>query len=154
MNNDKQLIYEQYLAVTENTRQNPVVDRRGNKHWYNENNKLHREDGPAAEYADGTKRWYINGKFHREDGPAVEWTNGSKFWYIDNKLHREDGPAVEWADGSKAWYINNKSYNTIPKWAKALFDYKGWTPEFLASKGKDYDKLVNIYAQKMIDKYE
>ena len=130
MNNDKQLIYEQYLAVTENTRQNPVVDRRGNKHWYNENNKLHREDGPAAEY-----------------------TNGSKVWYIDGKLHREDGPAIEWA-GDKSWYINDKYYHSIPEWTKALFDYKGWTPEFLASKGKDYDKLVNIYAQKMIDKYE
>ena len=131
MNNDKQLIYEQYLAVTENTRQNPVVDRRGNKHWYNENNKLHREDGPAAEYADGTKRWYINGKFHREDGPAVER-----------------------ADGRKEWHVNGKFYNTIPEWVEALFEFKKWTPEFLASKGKDYDKLVNIYAQKMINDYE
>jgi len=30
---------------------------------------------------------------HREDGPAVEWYNGSKEWYKNAKLHREDGPA-------------------------------------------------------------
>ena len=130
MNKDKQLIYEQYLAVTESTKQKPVVD------------------------SDGTKRWYINGKFHREDGPAIEWANGDKSWYINDKLHREDGPAIEHTDGTKSWHINGKLYNTIPEWTIALFDYKGWTPEFLASKGKDYDKLVNIYAQKMIDKYE
>jgi hypothetical protein len=26
------------------------------------NGKLHREDGPAVIWADGTKRWYLNGK--------------------------------------------------------------------------------------------
>ena len=31
MNNDKQLIYEQYLAVTESTKQKPVIDSDGNK---------------------------------------------------------------------------------------------------------------------------
>ena len=30
--------------------------------WYNEAGQLHREDGPAIEYADGRKYWYINGK--------------------------------------------------------------------------------------------
>jgi hypothetical protein len=34
--------------------------------YYNEDGKLHREDGPAAEYGDGTKEWWINGKRHRE----------------------------------------------------------------------------------------
>ena len=33
----------------------------GNKSWCL-NGKLHREDGPAREYADGTKAWYLNGK--------------------------------------------------------------------------------------------
>ncbi len=32
---------------------------------------------------------------HREDGPAVEFFNGTKYWYKDGKLHREDGPAIE-----------------------------------------------------------
>ena len=59
----------------------------------------------------GTKRHYSDREMkirHREDGPAVEYTNGHKSWYIDGKLHREDGPAVECVDGSKVWYINGK----------------------------------------------
>ena len=50
-----------------------------------------------------TKEW------HREDGPAVEWADGSKAWYRNGKWHREDGPAVEWVDGNKDWYIDGKS---------------------------------------------
>jgi len=77
----------------------------GAKEWYL-NGKLHREDGPAIEWADGSKDWYLNGKLHREDGPAIEWADGSKDWYLNGKLHREDGPAIEWANGTKAWYLN------------------------------------------------
>jgi hypothetical protein len=77
--------------------------------WYL-NGKLHREDGPAIEYADGTKEWYLNGMRHREDGPAVEWFYGTKAWCFNGKLHREDGPAIEYADGIKEWYLNGKLY--------------------------------------------
>lgn len=52
--------------------------------WYREGtNALHREDGPAIVFADGTKRWYVNDRLHREDGPAVEHTNGTKQWFIN-----------------------------------------------------------------------
>ena len=30
--------------------------------WYNEKNQLHRLNGPAIEWADGTKEWYVEGK--------------------------------------------------------------------------------------------
>jgi phage terminase Nu1 subunit (DNA packaging protein) len=83
------------------------VDENGDKFWYFED-KLHREDGPAAEYADGDKAWYINGEQHRENGPAFESVNGYKAWYINGKQHREDGPAMECADGYKEWYIHGK----------------------------------------------
>jgi len=43
----------------------------------------------------------------RKDGPAVEWLDGSKHWYIDNRLHRLDGPAAEWADGTRGWWIDD-----------------------------------------------
>ena len=72
--------------------------------------KLHREDGPAAEKADGTKWWYVNGKLHREDGPAIEEAIGSKYWYVDGKLHREDGPAMENANVAK--FLVNGVYRT------------------------------------------
>ena len=66
---------------------------------------------PVCEvYANGDKRWYLNDKLHREDGPAAENADGSKYWCINDKLHREDGPAAEYADGYKAWYINGKKY--------------------------------------------
>ena len=77
----------------------------GTKHWYR-NGQLHRENGPAVEWANGTKEWYRNGQLHRKDGPAVEWTNGKKYWYRNGEFHREDGPAIEWADGDKEWYHN------------------------------------------------
>jgi len=75
---------------------------------YNESNQLHREDGPAIEYADGGKAYYINGKLHREEGPAVESAYGDKFYYRNGKLHREDRPAIEWANGYIEYYRNGK----------------------------------------------
>ena len=79
----------------------------GDRAWYL-NDKLHREGGPAVEYANGNKFWYLNDKRHREDGPAVEYADGDKFWYLNGKLHREDGPAVECAYGYAAWYLNDE----------------------------------------------
>jgi hypothetical protein len=76
--------------------------------WYNLEGKLHRENGPAIEWADGDKWYYINGKRHREDGPAIEHRDGAKWYYINGKLHREDGPAVEYAKGGKSYYINDE----------------------------------------------
>jgi len=51
---------------------------------------------------------YINEKteYHRTAGPAVEWKNGNKAWYINGDRHRIDGPAVEWTNGYKEWWIN------------------------------------------------
>lgn len=45
------------------------IDERGTKIYYSDRKMtiLHREDGPACEWADGNKYWYINGKFHREE---------------------------------------------------------------------------------------
>ena len=68
------------------------IDKCGNKRYYSDREMkiLHREDGPAIEYADGYKAWHLNGKRHREDGPAVEYANGSKLWLISNKRLTEE----------------------------------------------------------------
>jgi len=71
---------------------------------------LHRTDGPAIEYADGVKSWYIDDKSHRTDGPAIEYTNGDKSWYIDGKRHRIDGPAIEYVNGYKRWCVDGEEY--------------------------------------------
>ena len=78
----------------------------GNKYW-NQNGKLHREDGPAIEEVNGTG-WYQKGVAHREDGPAIDWKKGEKYWYQKGKLHREDGPAIEKVNGNKSWYIKGE----------------------------------------------
>jgi hypothetical protein len=85
------------------------TSRYGTKKYFKDKAKtiLHREDGPAVEYSNGERAWYVDGKLHRLDGPAIEHADGSKSWLVDGKYHREDGPAVEWADGSKAWYVND-----------------------------------------------
>lgn len=102
----------------------------GRKVWKNSAGEYHREDGPAIEYVNGDKEYYINGKHHRtdgpaleyseykdwriegvhhrEDGPAVESANGNKFWYLYGKLHRLDGPAIEFPNGYKEWWINGE----------------------------------------------
>jgi hypothetical protein len=84
-----------------------TVDSEGTTKWYLKN-KLHREDGPAIECANGDKVWYLNDQCHREDGPAIEWANGYKWWYINGQRHREDGPAIEYASGYKSWYLNDQ----------------------------------------------
>ena len=114
------------------------VDGDGTVRWFNADNEYHRVDGPAIEYPDGSKKWYLNGKevdapgdqettprrevdgdgtirwfnadnkYHRVDGPAIEYANGSKLWLLHGKRHRDNGPALELADGSKKWYLNGK----------------------------------------------
>jgi len=79
----------------------------GDRFW-NVNGMLHREDGPAVEWADGTREWYVNGLRHREDGPAVKWANGIREWYVNGRLHREGGPAIEYPDGTREWCINGE----------------------------------------------
>ena len=90
------------------------VDEDGDKFYYSDKAMTirHREDGPAIEYADGDKEWFINGKLHREDGHAVEYANGYKAWWINdnelteaefNKLHK---PSCE----GKIVTIDGKKY--------------------------------------------
>ena len=84
------------------------VDVQGTRWYYNNANQLHRTDGPAVEYADGTKFWCQNGLKHRTDGPAMEYPTGHKRWYQNGKRHRIDGAAIEYSDGDNAWYINGE----------------------------------------------
>lgn len=100
-------------------------------------NKLHRLNGPAVEYVDGSEEvwylngerhrapddsgahypayingdiqiWYVDGNKHRVGGPATVYKSGTKEWYQNNQRHRDDGPAVERYNGEKSYYINGK----------------------------------------------
>ena len=57
------------------------------------------------------KFWYFNSKLHRDDGPACEFANGDKFWYFNDKKHRIDGPAMESSSGDEYWFLNGKEVN-------------------------------------------
>jgi len=62
--------------------------------------------------SDKTIRWYLKNKLHREDGPAIEYANGDKYWYLNSQYLTEaqfnartkqpscDGRVVE-IDGKK-----------------------------------------------------
>ena len=54
-----------------------------------------------------------DGRLHRDDGPAVEYANGRRFWYQNGLLHRVDGPALELGDHGVYWYYKNKCYTDI-----------------------------------------
>lgn len=79
----------------------------GDRHWYL-NGKRHREDGPALESITDVKEWFANDKRHRIDGPAIERSD-RKEWWLKGKRHREDGPAVEYIDGYKEWYYQGRA---------------------------------------------
>lgn len=48
---------------------------------------LHNEGEPAIEYKNRSKFWHQHGKLHRLDGPAAEYADGSKCYYVDNILY-------------------------------------------------------------------
>lgn len=39
--------------------------------------------------SDGSVFWWIDGELHREDGPAVEYVDGSKEWFLNGKKMTE-----------------------------------------------------------------
>lgn len=61
----------------------------GARFYYNHLGQLHREDGPAVMYLNGTSAWFRNGLRHREDGPAVIWADGSRYWYLNGTYYSE-----------------------------------------------------------------
>jgi len=98
------------------------VDKFGTKKWKNEIGRLHRIDGPAVEFANGTKEWHQNGLLHRLDGPAYISANGHKEWHFRGMLHREDGPAVVSSNGEKEWWIYGAKYKIKESYFDALSD--------------------------------
>lgn len=78
---------------------------------------------------------------HREDGPAVEYANGNKQWFLNGKCHREDGPAIELAGGFKAWWLNGE-YLSEAEFLKRTAKEIVYTMEEIAAKlGIDVNKL-------------
>jgi hypothetical protein len=122
--------------------ENIFIKKLENKTEYYYNGKLHREDGPAVEYVNGTKLWYQNGQYHRLDGPACEFTNGDKFWYQNNKRHRLDGPAIEFISGVKYWYQNGQCHRLDGPAYEHENGTKRWYIEGKEYTEKEYNKKI------------
>ncbi len=50
--------------------------------YYNASDKLHRTDGPAAEFPDGSMSWWINGKHLTEEEFKRRTTRLGKALYL------------------------------------------------------------------------
>ena len=96
------------VAVFDTLRYHIEVDNEGTRFYYNSAGQLHRTNGPAIEWSNGTKSWFQYGLRHRTDGAAIEYTTGSEEWYLNGLHHRVDGPAVEYTNGYKRWFINGE----------------------------------------------
>jgi hypothetical protein len=115
-------------------------DNGGNIFWFNNKGRRHRVDGPAVEFADGTKYWYVNNKQHRIDGPAYIDANGGKVWWVNGKRHRIDGPAVEHPGGGKAWFVNGKYHRIDGPAIETADGSKAWYINSEPMSEQDFDK--------------
>jgi hypothetical protein len=87
------------------TTSEPLITPNGNVAWKNDHGQLHREDGPAVIWSDGTMLWYLHGQIHREDDlPAIFHPNGLLEWWMNDHPHRENGPAII-DHRDLAWYV-------------------------------------------------
>ena len=57
----------------------------GDVYYTNSEGKLDGGKGPALITAGGSKVWMKDGVRHREDGPAIEYKNGDKDWFLFGK---------------------------------------------------------------------
>ena len=78
-----------------------VVDEYGTRKYYNNAGQLHRDAGPAVEYANGTGLWVHNGVLHRADGPAIVYADGTCEWWINGLPQSKQSYLAYLAEGGK-----------------------------------------------------
>jgi hypothetical protein len=61
----------------------------GDEYYFNADKQLHREKLPAVIRKVGTgrfhKEWWFNNRRHRTEGAAVEYANGTNSWYYQGE---------------------------------------------------------------------
>ena len=68
--------------MSEEIKNGTFIDELGYTKIY-KNDKFHNDNGPAVISTDKKyKRWFQNGEPHRLDGPAIEWKDGTKHFYL------------------------------------------------------------------------
>lgn len=53
------------------------------------------------------------GQLHRIDGPAIEWVNGTKEWWLNGMCHNLHGLAIRRPDGSGEYWVNGLHLHTL-----------------------------------------
>jgi hypothetical protein len=136
------------------------TDKRGNRFWHNQDGQLHREDGPAIEWADGMKEWWVNGQLHREDGPAIEYADGTKKWYLDGEeLTEEEFNLIMGGKMEKVYIVeaDDRYYDSGEQWtstlayediAEAEVEMMRMKKEYTGDKSNLCIKVVPIYIKK------
>ena len=62
-------------------------------------------------YENGTKIWHLDGKLNRDDGPAIEFADGNKHWYLDGiKMTEEEFNLKTKSCTGKIVEIDGKKY--------------------------------------------
>jgi hypothetical protein len=75
--------------------------------WFDEQGLLHRENGPAVEYADGGGEWWIHGHRQTKNGQSTIVTPcGTQIWVIDDQLHRDQEPAIIGVANRQEWWVH------------------------------------------------
>ena len=110
------MVFNKLVAMLLEAQEQPKmhIGSSGTQIWTIQGDIVHREDGPAVIYKEGSMRWYIAGAPHRDDGPADITMKDGKVvcerWYKRGQLHREDGPAtIHYLPNGVIcrWYINS-----------------------------------------------
>jgi len=106
--------------------------------------KFYYSDGSTSSEKDYSK------ELHRIDGPAIEWADGYKAWYLNGEFHRIDGPAIEHSNGDKSWYLNGEHITKLTK--DILINYMKSNNYILAHLLTDPESMVREAALKYGDK--
>jgi len=118
----------------------------GDIFWRNIKGEYHRTDGPAVEWCDGGKQWWVNGQTHRTDGPAIECSSGGKYWFVNGLRHRTDGPAAMDYDGTREWFVNGLRHRTDGPAVECSNGIREWWVE---GKQLTQEEYINLHVSKL-----
>ena len=64
----------------------------------------------------GNIQHWVNGKRHREDGPAIEWSDGDKWWYLNGERVKNPSYCCQKCGEQIGWL--GRIFNYFVKWHK------------------------------------
>jgi len=126
--------------------------------WFKEG-LLHRLDGPACEYIDGSQHWYKEGLPHRTDGPSNVDEFGES-WQIEGKLHRFNAPAAihlnPRAESFEEWSIFGKKHREdgpAVKFTKEGTEYFSWYINDEEILQENFEKIIGSIKEEQLVTY-